>query len=151
MTTRADGSDLAALTTDGVSNGAAWSPDGSLLAYSHPVAPGKEWGIWTMLPDGTQQTLAIDVGGNALGPSWSPDGTRILFTGDSLGNMDVWVADANGDHARDLTPGWSDRDTAIGWAPDGSVIFASDRSHTGGTIVYAMAADGSDVRLVVII
>ena len=63
----------------------------------------------------------------------------------------MWIADADGENAKNLTLGWDDEDQAIGWSPDGEVLFASDRSHTGGNFVYAMRDDGTDVRLVVII
>ena len=151
MTIHPDGTGMAALTTDGVSFGGAWSPDGTLLAYSHPDDTGQKEGIWTMQPDGTDRRLVVQIGGNDFDPMWSPDGARILFTGDSSGSFDVWVADANGQNARDLTYGWKDADIGVGWGPHDVVIFASDRSHTGGNFIYAMQPDGSDVRLVVII
>jgi TolB protein len=104
-----------------------------------------------MQPDGTQRHVVIDIGEDAFGPSWSPDGTKILFTGTGSGDRDVWIADSDGENATNLTVGSLDDDHALGWAPDGTVIFASDRSRNGGNFVYAMRADGSDVRLVVII
>jgi Tol biopolymer transport system component len=146
-----DGGELTALTTDGRSTGGAWSPDGALVAFAHPVEDQAHLGIWTMQPDGSNRRLLIEVPGNAYGASWSPDGTRILFSSDSSGNRDVWVADANGENAKNLTLGWDDEDEGIGWSPDGTVLFDSDRSHTGGNFVYAMRDDGTDVRLVVII
>jgi Tol biopolymer transport system component len=151
LTIRWNGTGLTALTTDGTSWGGAWSPDGTLLAFAHPAVPGDPAGIWTMSPDGSHRRLVIDFAGMEFNPSWSPDGTRLLFTSDSSGNSDVWIVDADGRNARNLTIGWVDKDGAIGWTPDGTVLFASDRSHTGGVFVYAMSADGLDVRLVVII
>jgi Tol biopolymer transport system component len=57
-TARPDGSDLRRLTDDGISSGAAWTPDGRLLfsripldSGNMPTNPGS--GLWTMDADGT--------------------------------------------------------------------------------------------------
>jgi Tol biopolymer transport system component len=58
--------------TDAV-NDPAWSPDGRLIAYSDPSAPG----IFVMRPDGTHRrriTNRYD-----LYPDWSADGKRLVF------------------------------------------------------------------------
>ena len=152
MSIGADGAGLTALTTDGMSAGGAWSPDGTLIAFWHPRAPGEPSGIWTMFPDGSHRTLVVDLPGYAYAPSWSPDGSKLLFSGGTSAHPDVWVADADGSNARNLTLGWVDSDAGISWTPDGgTILFASDRSHTGGTFIYAMNPEGGDVRLVVII
>ena len=54
---------------------------------------------------------------NATDPAWSPDGTKIAFVRRlAHGNAEIFVADANGTHARRLTtnPG---PDTASDWQP----------------------------------
>jgi Tol biopolymer transport system component len=48
-----------------------------------------------------------------------------------------------------LTPATPGSDFPLWWSPDGSkVLFGSDRSRTGGTFIYMMDPDGSDVQLV---
>jgi Tol biopolymer transport system component len=80
----ADGSNvrriLSARDTDGVYacftdrlNDPAWSPDGKLIAFSDPSAPG----IFVIRPDGTHRRRITQR--NDLFPDWSPDGKRFVF------------------------------------------------------------------------
>jgi hypothetical protein len=59
----------------------------------------------------------------------------------------VFTAYANGTDVVDLTPNSRDADTAAGWTSDGHVLFLSNRSHTGGTFLYFMNNDGTDMQL----
>jgi len=70
-------------------NNPAFSPDGSLIAYAHHVAPqGNEWGgaeLHLMQADGSaDKTLvpAKDKGERAETPAWTPDGKAIYFAHD---------------------------------------------------------------------
>ena len=70
-------------------NNAVFSPDGTLIAYTHHVAPqGNEWGgaeLHVMNADGSgDKTLvpAKDKGERAETPSWTPDGKSIYFAHD---------------------------------------------------------------------
>jgi Tol biopolymer transport system component len=70
-------------------NNPAFSPDGTLIAYTHHVAPqGSQWGgaeLHVMNADGSgDRTLAPakDKGERAETPSWSPDGKSIYFAHD---------------------------------------------------------------------
>jgi len=59
------------------------------------------------------------------------------------------VANADGTSVRLLTPATPGSDFPLWWSPDGSkILFGSDRSRTGGTFIYMMDPDGSDVQLV---
>ena len=122
------------------------SPDGTHIALS--------WsgGIWVATTQGTDPQEIIRTGGIDSGPVWSPDGTRIVFTQRSGSDENVYLANADGTGVQDLTPN-TDGSTeyAFGWTPDGHVLFLSNRLNTGGTFIYSMNADGSDVRLVTII
>src|SRR5215211_7540086 len=61
--------------------------------------------------------------------AWSPNGTRLAFTR-RTGSLtaDVFVADANGSHVRNLTRGSAEFSWAPDWSPDGAriVFVASD-------------------------
>jgi Tol biopolymer transport system component len=127
----------------------AWSPDGSTIAYTESTSIGS--GIWLMDADGTDQRAAIEVGGHPYAPEWSPDGTKILFTARVGTDTDVFAANVDGTQMRDLTPGTLSHDVSKGWTPDGQPLFLSNRSNTGGTFLYVMSPDGSDVRLCVIL
>lgn len=58
----------------------AWSPDGSMLAFSMGSSP-KHSEIWVVGADGTGLRQITHSGYN-WGPAWSPDGSQIAFRSD---------------------------------------------------------------------
>jgi TolB protein len=90
----------------------AWSPDGSQLAFENSVIPadgaspepGRQYGVYVIDADGTQQHL---VAANGEAPAWSPDGRQIAFeTGQDIFVMN---ADGSGEHmvaTRAASPDW---------------------------------------------
>lgn len=127
----------------------AWSPDGRWIAYSGAnPADDANFDVWIMRADGSDPRDVIDATPRDWAPKWSPDGRRIAFTGAFQDNWDVYLANTDGGGIQDLTLGSPDSDQAYGWSPDGSkILFLSDRSHTGGTFLYFMNPDGTNVRL----
>ena len=146
---------------------------------SRPAGPYQEVsittseGTWMNLdvsPDG--QTIAFDLlgdiysvpinGGTAkplrtglaweVQPRFSPDGQRILFTSDSGGGDNIWVMDANGENARQITKE-SFRLLNNGvWVPDSDFIiarkhFTSQRSLGAGEMWMYHISGGSGVQL----
>ena len=60
---------------------------------------------------------------NEWGPVWSPDGRRIAYSSDENGMPQLFVMDADGSNARQLSDIWGEYPT---WSPDGSrIAFAS--------------------------
>ena len=71
-------------------------------------------------------------------PAFSPDGKHLAFASLRDGQMEIYVADADGSNPANLSthPG---RDTQPSWTPDGrGVTFVSDRD--GGTDLYTVEA-----------
>ena len=148
----ADGAHLRYLTTDHTSMNPSWSPDGLSLSFTRPAPePPADDDIWVMRSNGTRAHDVVHIPGAQWGASWSPDGRSFDFTGDPAGNEDVMIARVDGSGVADITDGSLDRDEAMGWTSDGHVMFLSDRAHTGGTFLYFMNPDGSDVHLSVIL
>jgi len=86
------------------------------------------WGgyLWTVPREGGA-ARQITTGGHEATPVFSPDGTRIAFTGEYDGNVDVFVVPASGGSPRRLTwhPG---ADQVVSWTRDGKkVCFRSGR------------------------
>src|SRR4029077_15099218 len=73
-------------TALGVEEASAWSPHGSMIAFSangrgNPVS--FRWDIGVIdAAGGTPVNRTADFGGRNQFPSWSPDGTQIAFWSD---------------------------------------------------------------------
>lgn len=88
--------------------------------------------------------------------AFSPNGAQIAVN--LLGHSGIWVANADGDHAVQLTQGAND--TSPAWSPDGTKIaFVGSTTSTPcpsdlfkygfcGRDLYVMNADGTGVRLI---
>jgi Tol biopolymer transport system component len=138
----------------------AWSPDGSLIAFTRGTLSAAtetpDTSLYVVAPEGAGlRRLTAD----GAEPDWSPDGTRIAFTAfrDGFGRTcfhdcstsgEVYVMNADGSDERRLTESEAD-DRSASWSPDGrSLAFVSDRSNRGEhqNEIYVMTRDGGDVR-----
>ena len=84
--------------------------------------------LWSVPRDGGDAVRLTSGAGNETDPAFSPDGTRIAFTGEYDGNVDVFVVPAAGGVPKRLT--WHPAaDRVLGWTPDGKrIIFGSSRT-----------------------
>jgi tricorn protease len=84
--------------------------------------------LWSVPRDGGAAQRLTAGPGVETSPAFSPDGSRIAFTGEYDGNVDVFVIPAAGGEPKRLT--WHpSSDTVLGWTPDGTrVLFASTRT-----------------------
>jgi TolB protein len=129
-----------------------WSPDGKRIAFQcqvqeSPGVPGYSR-ICVMNADGSDVRPLPQqppTGLSDSAPSWSPDGKRIAF-GRGVGDQEaVFVMDADGSDARQVTP-WGLRAGQPDWSPDGErLVFYSNWQ--GPTKVsanlYTIGADGN--------
>lgn len=151
-----DGSDATDIASGiGAWTCAAWSPDGTQIAFSRVVEATA--GIYVINADGSGEEQLTDHASFDLFPTWSPDGERIAFQTSVDGDLEVYVVDADGGGETNLTQfpledGWPS------WSADGTrILFYSRR---GGLIilgadapklslnnleVMVMDADGTDV------
>ncbi len=77
-------------------------------------------------------------------PRVSPDGRKIAFSSDATGSFEIWVADCDGSHERQLTSLGSYSGSPR-WSPDSSQIVFDSRAH-GNADVYVVSAGGGNVR-----
>jgi tricorn protease len=84
--------------------------------------------LWSVPREGGAADRLTAGPGVETNPVFSPDGTKIAFTGEYDGNVDVFVVPATGGVPKRLT--WHPAaDTALGWTPDGTrVLFTSTRT-----------------------
>ncbi len=129
--------------------GADWSKANGLLAYNAKGSDGR-YHIYTVKPDGTNPAQfglgTANFPQRTTGsPVWSPSGKFIVFVAeksDNPGNSvpatpgwgsysDLWVASADGSHARQLTDVPTDKDhgTIIPeFSPDGRLLEWTERT-----------------------
>ncbi len=143
-----------AVGASGAAEGSGTAGNDGLIAFMRPGAVG-EYDIWVVAPTGgrLRRVTRSPAGSTDYNPSWSPDGTRILFERrDSLhsvaaagGKLTRIEGDCSGDC-------WGFAEGR--WSPDGSEVAFSRASGPRTTdvpaevAIYAMKADGSDVRAI---
>jgi len=98
------------------------SPDGSLVAVTRVDGTGDIWIIdWQRGEQGVPTRLTLDPA-NDINPVWSPDGTRVAFSSDRNGSMDVFVMNANGvGEAEPLLTSQS-QEMVEAWSRDGQYL-----------------------------
>ena len=81
----------------------------------------------------------------ATGIAFSPDGKRIAYSLASAESTQIWVAQADGSGAKQLTDTPYFINTSPSWGPDGKrIAFVSNQG--GSPQIYMMNTDGSGVR-----
>jgi TolB protein len=120
-TVRADGSGVAILTRNGVSEATpAWSPNGAQIAFFRPVRRGSAGQVWLMDGAGTHQRQLTHLKGvQYYGDlAWAPAGRSLVidaFPSTLGGSTDLWLVNASTGKASRLTstplseasPSWS--------------------------------------------
>ena len=124
-----------------------WSPDGSRVAFVDYGIYGESVSrdIHVIRPGDIATRLTRSEVAPAWYPAWSPDGSRIAFMSGHGGGSAIYVMNADGSGATNLTkdkfPSGAEGPV---WSPDGGrIAFRSLRD--GNRDIYVMDADGSGV------
>ena len=122
----------------------AWSPNGSLIAFTAFVKSADSTGLFVVNPDGTglQEIVPTTVGATSV--QWSPDAKMLAFTSRLRSQPQVWVVRPDGTGLEQLTDG-ADGSTSITpvWSPDGTKLLFQ-RMAKGQVSLWTMNADGTD-------
>ncbi|MXO89361.1 amidohydrolase family protein [Pontixanthobacter aquaemixtae] len=123
------------------------SPDGGRIAFS------LLGDIYTMPISGGTPTRIAEGLAWEVQPRWSPDGSQIAFTSDRGGGDNIWVMDAAGGNARQVTKESFRLTNQPTWSPDGRFIAAKKHFTTGrslgtGEIWLYHVSGGGGVKLV---
>ncbi|MFA5835281.1 MAG: cohesin domain-containing protein [Bacteroidota bacterium] len=98
--------------------------------------------IYTMNPDGTNQTRLTNNGTDDYSPSWSPDAKKIVFASDRDGNGEIYIMNPDATQQIRLTNN-SASDGSPVISPDGTKIaFTSYRDGNGE--IYVMNINGTN-------
>ena len=89
---RLDGSAPVQLTDKGYNVEAAWSPDGTKIAFASAPDYLKTKDLYVMNADGNTPPTQLTNRGSNTEPAWSPDGTKIAFASDRDGVFEIYVA-----------------------------------------------------------
>ncbi|HQR17308.1 MAG TPA: Ig-like domain-containing protein [Gemmatimonadales bacterium] len=131
------------LLADGATNvQAAWSPDGTRVAFAGVKAGNID--IYVMDADGQNLTRLTDATEADEEPAWSPDGGTIAFTARRAGTSQIWAMNADGTGARTLMAG-PGLNSSPAFSPDGrQIAFISTRD--GNADLFEMGNEGADPR-----
>jgi Tol biopolymer transport system component len=168
----ADGSDAHQITLEGQvchdacengaqDNQAAWSPDGTRIAFVRDTYSKPErFAIFTVAVDGSDLRRVTPDGLDVHDPAWSPDGQWIAFQSPpepvASGEQNIYKIHPDGTGLTQLTSGlshWEAGGQATfhpWWSPDGTEIVFSHGpgAMTDRSSLFVMRADGSGLRLV---
>jgi TolB protein len=133
-----DGNGLQRLT-NGIGTLAApeLSPNGEKILFASSGS-----GLWIMNNDGSNPhaiTFKDDID-----PTWSPDGSMIAFASLRSGSRQLFVANANGKKADQVT-NLKDMGGRSSWSPDGTKL-AFYRGPNGNHDIYIINIDGSGLQ-----
>jgi Tol biopolymer transport system component len=142
-----DGAGLTQLTSDNLSWGGTWSPDGSQIVFNHISALTHLGVVTTMRADGSgvQPGLTSQLWDSDFG-RYTPDGQKFVFYSQNGGFVSaVWSMETDGTHQRRLThAALEGSPTDI--SPDGRHILLINHQNTNiPPAIFTMKLDGDDL------
>jgi sugar lactone lactonase YvrE len=152
-----DGSGQTRLTTEPRDDRyPAWSPDGTKIAYrGYPAATGGAE-LFTMNPDGSNQTPVKNTFGGDQ-PAWSPDGKQLVYlqtvqtgtdptTGAPINDDEIFKINLDGSFKTNLTNSPSTSDRYPAWFPNSNTIAFRRLDPSGqGRELYTVSPNGGAV------
>ncbi len=119
----------------------AWSPDGTMLAFTSDVNVGD---LYLVNADGTGLTKLFHRNQLTYGPIWSPDGMRLLMYGqqfnqrtDQMENV-ILLIQADGSEVAVLVDGFESI-SSVDWSPDGQrIVFGGLAPDTVGENLFVL-------------
>lgn len=92
----------------------AWNPKGQRIVYRSIRDDNHE--IYSVKPDGSDDTNLSNSPALDIEPTWSPDGKWITFSSNRTGNFEMYIMKADGSGLMQLTQS-PDKDSNPSWGP----------------------------------
>lgn len=143
----ADGSDALRVLSGGGWVEPMWSPDGTRILMTGPVA-GQGYAIFSVDVDGTDVTQLSGASALSYYPDWSPNGKWIAYARNPFGGPGlhrIYVMRSNG-HGAHVVARAGKALRAPTWSPDGTRIAYLQASQDGQRIV-SIRRTGRDRRV----
>ncbi len=121
------------------------SPDNSRIAFASLGSHGWSIRMFSLDLGRLVRFPAGTVGNDNQSPAWSSDGMKVAFSSSRSGYPSIWVADASGAGAQQLTH-FRGPDVSPAWNPRTNAQIAFVSGRTGLPQIYTMDADGSNVQ-----
>jgi Tol biopolymer transport system component len=116
------------------------------LAYVQRAIDANIWRLDVPAGGQPRPTRLIASTRHEAGAQFSPDGKRVVFHSNRTGSSEIWVCDADGQNALQLTSmAAGDLTGTPRWSPDAQYI-AFDSQVGGNADVYVIPADGGAPR-----
>lgn len=122
----------------------SWSRDGQWVLFEANLEGDRELDLWAVARDRVGIHRVLE---RAQQGAWSPDGNKLAYIHELEGNLEIFVADADGSNAVNVSQ--DEHDTYIPrWSPDGRWIAFVRRSAPESRIhdLWIMSAEGGDRR-----
>ena len=113
------------------------SPNGERILFTN-----EGNGLWVMNPDGSKPRAITSK--DDIDPTWSPDGSMIAFASNRSGSRQLYVVNANGKNANQVTD-LNNMGGRSSWSPDGTRL-AFYRGPSGDRDIYVINIDGSGLQ-----
>lgn len=126
--------------------GAAWSPEGSTIAFAMSTTELFEYEIFLINEEGEEppQKLTTGLLGITGSLDWSPEGRYLLISAGPPADKDIFKLDLQANIISQLTSGGNNN--APAFSPDGAFIAYNSLRNHGQADIYIMRADGSEER-----
>jgi Tol biopolymer transport system component/DNA-binding winged helix-turn-helix (wHTH) protein len=118
---------------------------GSRLVYAREQRDTNVWSVPVAAGAGAAATPLIASTFDDHNPDFSADGTRITFTSTRSGTEEIWIANADGSQAAQMTTIGGPNTSNSRWSPDGrTILFNSRRS--GSADLYLLDVATRELR-----